>query len=279
MTVPGDMFGRGVAISGDTVLVGAPHKIIYHTSDGAAYVFTIPLTTDTSIQGGSALVSQVNGVTVGITGAIAPIGTSVTIDSINYGSSAPLGTGAISLDGAQYYDVKVIPSSDLGPDAIVQVSLTNPNVTPQTLIQYWYDGAWNNASNCSISGSTISGYIPISALSGTPIGIGNVNYGFLGPQPPYVAPPTLFKAGSVIPLRWQYTDSVGKVVNSATAQPQVFINGAPAVAPGNNSLSYDPSTMTWQFNWKTTGSKAGYYTIQIKSVQIGQENDFLVRLR
>jgi hypothetical protein len=272
----GDWFNRSVSISGDTVLVGAPHK---NSSSGAAYAFTIPLTTDTSIQGGGALVSQVNGVTVGITGANAPNGTSVTIDSINYGNSAPSGTGAISLDGAQYYDVKVTPDSDLGPDAIARVSFTNSNVTPQTLMQYWYGGVWDNATNCSIDGLTISGDIPVSALSGTPIGIGTVDYGFLGLQSPYAAPPTSFKAGSAIPLKWQYTDSTGNVVDSSTANPQILINGIPAMAPGNSGLRYNPSTMTWQFNWKTTGFKAGYYTIQIKSGQTGQENDFLVRLR
>jgi hypothetical protein len=106
-----------------------------------------------------------------------------------------------------------------------------------------------------------------------------VYYGFLGLQNPYAAPPGTFKSGSAIPLKWQYIDSAGKVVNSAAANPQVLINGTPAVASGNSGYQYDSLTNTWQFNWKTTGFNAGTYNIQIINGQTGQENDFPVQLR
>ena len=50
-----------------------------------------------------------------------------------------------------------------------------------------------------------------------------INYGFKGLLQPYAAPPSDFNTGRSIPLKWQYTDSSGNVVNSSTAAPSVTI--------------------------------------------------------
>jgi hypothetical protein len=74
-----------------------------------------------------------------------------------------------------------------------------------------------------------------------------------------------FKANSAIPLKWQYTNAAGVVVDSATANPTIVINGPylcggadttdviQVTASGNSGYQYDATTKTWQLNWKTTG--------------------------
>ena len=118
-------------------------------------------------------------------------------------------------------------------------------------------------------------------------------YGFNGLLAPY-APPLqkAFKAGSTIPLKWQYTDSAGGAVDSANANPVVewIFMGAvsgPDVpeegdAPGASGLSYNALARTWQFNWKTTKSfTVGQYDIFIKSnLMTGQtDGPFPIRLK
>jgi hypothetical protein len=121
----------------------------------------------------------------------------------------------------------------------------------------------------------------------------NVLYAFgsLGLLPPYAAPPRAFKIGSSIPLKWQYTDSAGNVVDSAAANPQVQIKLTGAGGgetdglielndPGSSGLRYDSLTMTWQYNWQTKGLSTGLYNIYIKSKQTGQVNGpFTIQLR
>lgn len=111
-----------------------------------------------------------------------------------------------------------------------------------------------------------------------------VIYGFKGLLSPYAAPPKDFKAGSSIPLKWQYTNAAGTVVNSSAAAPSVTItlNGSPIVVgdPGKSGLQYDSLTNTWQWNWQTKGLGAGTYQISIVSGQTGQtDGPFAILLR
>ena len=110
-----------------------------------------------------------------------------------------------------------------------------------------------------------------------------VIYGFNGLLPPYTEPPRAFKTGSSIPLKWQYTDAAGNVVDSSAADPQfniVHVSGDLPVAgnpivvedPGNSGLRYDIGTDRWIFNWQTKDWTAGVYNISIISVQTGQAN-------
>jgi len=111
-----------------------------------------------------------------------------------------------------------------------------------------------------------------------------INYGFKGLLPPYAAPPSDFNTGRSIPLKWQYTDFSGNVVNSSTAAPSITItfggNSIPVGDPGKSGLQYDTITNTWQFNWQTKGVAAGTYQIWITSAQTGQRNGpFAIQLR
>ena len=122
-----------------------------------------------------------------------------------------------------------------------------------------------------------------------------VDFGFPGTVLADQKPPSAgvaYKINSAIPLKWQYTDTNGNVVNSSTANPQVYIAGpypcgagdaaidVLALSAGASGYQYDPTTNTWQFNWKTTGLSSGCYNINIKSVLTNQTNGpFPIQLR
>ncbi len=106
-----------------------------------------------------------------------------------------------------------------------------------------------------------------------------IRYGFIGLLAPYKEPPKAFKIGSSIPLKWQYTNLSGIVVDTSAADPFVEIKliiagetptEGPAILvndPGSSGLRYDSLTMTWQFNWQTKDLPAGIYNIRITSGQ------------
>ncbi len=115
-------------------------------------------------------------------------------------------------------------------------------------------------------------------------------YCFNGLMAPYAPPEEkAFKAGSTIPLKWQYTDYG---VDSSLAKPIIKVvflgNGDPLAnvelveinAPGSSGYQYDWETNTWQFNWQTKGLSTGKYNIWIASNLTGQVNGpFPIRLR
>jgi hypothetical protein len=119
----------------------------------------------------------------------------------------------------------------------------------------------------------------------------NIQYGFAGLQSPY-APPSekAFKIKSAIPLKWQYTNVNNVPVPSPNAAPTVAIMTATCLGAdgqqdivaedaGSSGYQYDPTTSTWQYNWKTTGLSASCYNIRINSGQTGQsEGPFLIKL-
>jgi hypothetical protein len=109
-------------------------------------------------------------------------------------------------------------------------------------------------------------------------------YGFNGLLAPYKKPPRAFKIGSSIPLKWQYTDLAGIVVDSSLAIPRVRIvstggaspevTGEPIIVddPGKSGLRYDSTTDMWIFNWQTKVFAPGTYDIYITSFHTGQTN-------
>jgi YVTN family beta-propeller protein len=150
----------------------------------------------TSIINGAASVVQNDGVAVNISASNASNGTGVAVASTESGNMLPAGAGVIQLYGSQYYDVKVFSSSGLGDNAVAEVSITNTtgsDLPSDSTMQYWDNGEWNTASNISISGSTITGDIPVSALGGTPFVIGAHHLISITVKP---NPPTDLKVGS-----------------------------------------------------------------------------------
>lgn len=137
-----------------------------------------------------------------------------------------------------------------------------------------YDGNFFN-SNGSLSGSEA------------------VDFGFLGFYSPYEPPSAgvAYKINSAIPLKWQYTDINNNVVNSSNPNPAVQIYIAPCATgsdattitvsdAGASGYQYDPTSSTWQFNWKTTGLGSGCYNIYVISNLTGQKTGpFPIQLR
>jgi hypothetical protein len=146
--------------------------------------------TNTSISSsGGASAVQSDGVSTTITGSSAPNGTGVTVSSVDYGNTQPVGTGTIQLNGTEYYDVKVSSGSYLGAGAMAEITIASSAVTTNSTMHYWYNDQWNTASNISVNMSltppTIIGDIPVAALGGTPIVIGTLS---LPPAPPAPTP-------------------------------------------------------------------------------------------
>ncbi len=132
----------------------------------------------------------------------------------------------------------------------------------------------DNTAGINFTG-TITGY-DVAGNSNSASCTYNVSYArltaFLQPWGPPGA--VAFKIKSTVPLKWQYTDYNGNVVNSANANPTVFDAGScgPGASgdaaldyAGNSGYQYDPISNTWQFNWKTTGSSPGCHAIEVTS--------------
>ena len=202
--------------------------------------------TVTSIQGGRASVTQGDGVAVTITGANNQ--TYVTIGSVNNGSTSP-SVGTVSLNGSQYYDVKVTPNSDLGNDALATITISNSSVTADSTIQYWYNNQWNTAQNIAINTSasppTISGDVPVAYLNGTSFAIGAPTLNSITVTP---NPSTNLAVGSTeqFTATGTYSDGSTKVITSKvtwassdTTKATISLSGglATGVAAGKPNIT------------------------------------------
>ena len=95
----GDLFGRSVAVSGDTVLVGADGEDAGGTDAGAAYVFQEPAPTPTPAPvGGIAELPDVSGGTPLATGGSPGSGRGAVA-----GIAVAVAAGAVALGGAAWY--------------------------------------------------------------------------------------------------------------------------------------------------------------------------------
>jgi sugar lactone lactonase YvrE len=94
------------------------------------------------------------------------------------------------------------------------------------------------------------------------------------PAPPHATTPT-FQRGSVVPLKFNWVDASGQVIDSAAASPEVAIHrGTCADQPSASPLPaedagqsrgwrYDTGSRTWIFGWSTRSLSAGCYWIEI----------------
>ncbi|PYV20749.1 MAG: hypothetical protein DMG24_21840, partial [Acidobacteria bacterium] len=161
----------------------------------------------------------------------------------------------------------------------------------------------NGSGSCSLTSATAGtktltakypGDTNFAASQGTATHTASSSLGFNGLLNPYVAPTitssgldytTVYTIKSAVPLKWQYT-SGGTAVNSSSANPTVAIypqqgcndtntsddQPITVTAVGSTTPTYDPSSLTWQLNWKTTGLAAGCYNIVVMNGQTQQTN-------
>jgi len=134
------------------------------------------------------------------------------------------------------------------------------------------------------AGSTVIGTVTITV---TPVAAGT--YQFVGVKNAPPAAGSAFKAGSAIPMQWQYQQGA-TVVDSATLIFDVVVAG-PAPSPtirntdtGNSNFRYQASSKTWVFNLQTKETNgatlpAGDYQVTItpRDTRFGSAT-FVIRL-
>jgi hypothetical protein len=111
--------------------------------------------------------SSTTGVSVSISGLAGIPKVSVTTQTLNAPSSAVQNYSTSG--GALYFDVsiKLPPGTTAPPGATSTVSFTSSIVSSDSKLNYWNGVAWVSVNNLSVSGNTISGDVPVSALTGT----------------------------------------------------------------------------------------------------------------
>src|SRR5687767_565176 len=114
------------------------------------------------------------------------------------------------------------------------------------------------------------------------------------PKPPHTTVPT-FKRGSVVPLKFNWIDAAGVIIDSANANPTVSVSPtncsqqatltdtiAMEDAGNSGGLRYDATTMTWVFNWSTKPLAVGCFVVRVtpgSSTFVAPANTFPVALR
>jgi hypothetical protein len=134
-----------------------------------ANVISSTSTTATVSSSGSASVDDTSttGVTATISGATGVSSAVVTTQNLSGPSS---GVSTFSTSGtALYFDVSVaLPAGVTAPSgSTVTVCFTSSSVASTDTLYYWSSGSWATATNVSVSGNTICGTVPLSALTGT----------------------------------------------------------------------------------------------------------------
>jgi len=105
----------------------------------------------------------------------------------------------------------------------------------------------------------------------------SVVYAFNGFLPPIANPPVvnIAKAGQTIPVKWQLLDSGGKYISDVGAVASLqsapsACDAAPSVIiwdtvepAGGSSLRYDAVSQQFVYNWQTSKSWTGCWTLQL----------------
>jgi uncharacterized protein YjiK len=260
-----------------TVTVTGPTSVTYGTTGTAtatggsgtgAYSFSAGASTGCSVSGTTVTVTNVSG---------SCVLTATRAGDDNYLDSAASAPLTVAL-------VKATATVTLGN---LTQTFTGSSLTPTaTTTPSGLSITWTNAPQTNVGTYTVTATVDNPNYTGSASGTFDIKYGFPGLLAPY-APPAAgvaYKVRSTVPLKWQYTDASGNVLPSSNAAPTVLIYGMGACGgtdttvitvsdSGNSGYQYDPTTNTWQFNWKTTGLSSGScYDIYIQSGQSGQRD-------
>jgi len=91
---------------------------------------------------------------------------------MNYGSTPPISTDNTPVNGATFYEIRILQASGdaLGSGVNAQIALTDSSFNASSAISYWNGNAWVSASNQQFTApNTITSSIPASVLTDTPL--------------------------------------------------------------------------------------------------------------
>jgi uncharacterized repeat protein (TIGR01451 family) len=194
---------------------------------------------------------------------------SATVGGINIDKTPPAITITAPTNGGTYTLNQPVASNYGCTDALSGVaSCTGPvasgaNSNTGTIGSITFTvTATDKAGNTASSSSTYS-----------------INFAFLGLLAPWTPPPTTFKAGSTVPLKFQFCDASGNCAVGANANPQLQIfndnncdktadSSTPidlgTISSGSSTLRFDTTANQWIFNFQTPKvSTAACYIINI----------------
>ena len=123
-----------------------------------------------TLMSGNAYANQTSttGLTVSISGSAAPDGTSIIVNTQAL-SSPSVGVAALSLSSLRYFDV-LVKGITTGN---ARVCAEYQGTTATTSMQYWDGRTWTGPASVTMTGTVVCGTIPVSALTGTNIALGN----------------------------------------------------------------------------------------------------------
>ncbi len=216
----------GFAVSGTTAIEG-DYASESTTVASCAGTFPTDTCTGTPSQPSGTLSADSTStmVSVDISGASATGTVTLTIsDDGDTPPPAPANADINLGGGGAYYDVQVSGASD----GVALVCITNFNIYFGTTMDYWNGASWVGAANIQVIGNVICGDIPVSALSGSPIGIGTPSLSCAGTSPVEIC--------EGIP-----SSGFLSVVSAATGV-SVDISGTSATGPVTITISDDGGT-------------------------------------
>jgi hypothetical protein len=200
----------------------------------------------------------------------------VTVPGLNVDTSAPRVTVTGVSDGA-VYTVGSVPQP--GCTAVDPIPPTPPtgSATPSGLTGPCTGTISGGLSNGVGTFSYRAATSDVAGNTGYTIATWAVHYRFDGFAQPVndTAHTTglstsVFKSGSTIPLKFPLHDQAGNLVTAATAPtfvgPTLITSTSASVndtaisgaGTAGTAFSYDPTTGTYQFNWQTQKSQAGF---------------------
>ncbi len=183
----------------------------------------------------------------------------------------------------------------LGDNLIATTTWKNMPTTPNTLVTI--DTAMNPTQN-SLNIDTNGDSVPDFIVPPVPNGITTTLYkwnGFLQPinDTAYQAgqTPSVFKAGSTVPVKFQLKNSAGAVMQSfsapvwLTAQRQGPLSAATnetvttTIATAGTTYKWDAAGQQYIYNWNTKGLAAGYWYKVYAQLDDGNTYSVVVGLR
>jgi hypothetical protein len=162
----------GLALASALVLVFLVSTSSFAVSQYAPNV-TASETTVVPVTGGTVSVTDpTTGINVSVSGLTGVTGNlNVTTQTLNSPSGGVLTVSSSS--NVFYFDVNVaLPAGTTTPaGANATITLSNPLITSGYTLEYWDGSAWVVATDVTITGTTITATIPVSALTGTNVAI------------------------------------------------------------------------------------------------------------